>query len=140
MHIKVIARLAKIVWTRYGKFRAELIFYDGPKEVFWMSRKQGTKLKDCAKAMNINSFKCIGKVIGVFDDDRFVWCGCIGFLDENIEWHNHSPREEPPYDLPYLQEHFKVKDEDVDLSTSSRPPDLEVPAIVEVDKELMDEA
>jgi len=139
MHIKVIARLAKIVWTRYGKYRAELIFYDGPKEVFWLSRKQGDKLKRCATAMNINSHKCIGKVIAVFDDDRFVWCGLIGFEDRDIDWYNHTESGQPPYDLPYLQEHFKVKDEDVDLSTSCRPPDLEVPAIVEVDKELIDE-
>jgi len=132
MHIKVIARLAKIVWTKYGRYRAELMFYDGPKQVFWMSKKQGLKLKGCTAAMNINSHKCSGKVVGVFDEDRFVWCGCIEFEREDYE--------PPANDLPYLKEHFNVKNEDVDLSTSFCPPELEVPAIVEVDKELLDEA
>jgi len=135
MHIKVIARIAKIVWTRFDRYRAEIMFYNGPKKVYWMSKKQGEKVKSCAGAMDINSFNHVGRVVGVFDNDRFVWCGCI--RDEPYE---EDSQKKLHNDLPYLREHFKVKDEDVDLYTSPYPPSLEVPAIVEVDKELMDEA
>jgi len=135
MKIKIIAGLAKIVWTRYEKYRAEIMFYDGPKKVFWLSRKQGRKLNSCAKDMNINSCKRKGDVIVVLDGDRFVWCGCImnSLYDDNEDGDFVD-------DLPFLKKHFKVKDEDVNLSSCCTPPCLEVPEVVEVDKELMDVA
>lgn len=122
--LRLIAHIMTDTWTRHAKWRIEVAMVDGPKLVLWMTDKQHQKLVQCfERTKNGNSTKNC-QVYGVFEGDRFVWCG--------VHTRRHS-------DIAFLREKFSAVGEIVwSLEELDGPAPIPPAAATEPDDDLVD--
>lgn len=91
--LRLIALIISETWTKHVKWRVEVAMVDGPKLVLWMTDKQHQKLVQCFERTNNGNSTKNCQVYGVFEGERFVWCG--------VHTRRHS-------DVAYLREKFNA--------------------------------
>lgn len=75
----------QVFWQKNGRYGVKIQFQNNPQKTCFISEKQYRKLERC---LPNESYSTAGNfVYGVFDDDRFVWCGNqdeVTFLEKHF--------------------------------------------------------